>query len=128
MAKDPYQILFTFNTLEVNLPMEFNILSDRPRFIETHQVKCILEGSDYNPKNICVHGDFLERDGYLNNYFGFANQKKVKKFRITNPHRSIKIWFTDMDGNEIPVTKEAPVPPSPTGYITSFMVEMVLVC
>jgi hypothetical protein len=64
---------------------------------------------DYLTSDIMVHCDFIERDHYLDYFAGFTNTilTKYKKWEVNSPRPTFRIWFTDMEGNVIPVVSNA---------------------
>lgn len=52
-----------------------------------------------------LHANFIERDNYLDSFVCFTNTilTKYKKYEVTKPKDSFKIWFTDLMGNLIDV-------------------------
>ena len=55
--------------------------------------------------DIMLHCSFIERDNYLDSFVCFTNTilTKYKKYEITQPKDTFKVWFTDLMGNLIDV-------------------------
>jgi hypothetical protein len=99
------------NTLETRFPYEFLNSRDK-RYILFQMCRCNFknaDANDYLTSDIQVHCDFIERDHYLDYFAGFSNTilTKYKKWEVKNVHPTFKIWFTDMEGNQIPVVSKA---------------------
>ena len=87
---------------ERKFPHQF-IISRNPKFIHVIHCRCLF--SDSIVGDIMLHCSFIERDNYLDSFVCFTNTilTKYKKYEVTKPKDTFKIWFTDLNGNLINV-------------------------
>ena len=104
MEPGNYKTYLHTNTLETKFPIDF-IQSRKEKYIEVKWCRAL-----YNDKlvgDIMVHADFVQRDGYLDNFICFTNtgesQKYIAKYNYIGTNQTFKVWFTDMKGNKIDV-------------------------
>ena len=93
---------FYTNTLETKLPDEF-ITSANKKFIHVIHCRCIY--SNYLVGDIKLHASFIQRHDYMDSFVCFTNTilTKYKKYEVTRPKPTFKIWFSDMEGNTVEV-------------------------
>jgi hypothetical protein len=99
------------NTLESRYPIEFRQSRD-PKYVVFQNCRCVYnnpENRSYLVSDVQIHADWIERDKYLDSFAGFTNTilTKYKKWQIISPRETFTIWFTDMEGNSIPVITKA---------------------
>ena len=104
MEPGNYKTYLHTNTLETKFPIDF-IQSRKEKYIEVKWCRAL-----YNDKlvgDIMVHADFVQRDGYLDNFICFTNtgesQKYIAKYNFIGTNQTFKVWFTDMKENKIDV-------------------------
>lgn len=93
---------FITNTLETKFPDEF-IYSRNPKYIQVIHCRCIY--NDYMVGDVELHTNFIQRNDYFDGFVCYTNTilTKYKKYEYTGTKPNFKIWFTDMDGNEVSV-------------------------
>ena len=95
---------FYTNTLETKLPDEF-IASKNPKFIHVIHCRCIF--NDYLVGDVELHASFIQRNDYFDGFVCYTNTilTKYKKYEVTRPRPTFKVWFTDMDGKPVDVQR-----------------------
>ena len=93
---------FYTNTLETKLPDEF-INSSNRKFIHVIHCRCVF--NDYLVGDAELHASFIQRNDYFDSFVCFTNTilTKYKKYEVTRPRPTFKVWFSDMEGNPIEV-------------------------
>lgn len=101
---EPYKTYLHTNTLTTRFPIDFR-QSKNEKFIQVKWCKALYNGKLVG--DIMVHADFVQRDGYLDNFICFTNtgesQKYIAKYNFIGTTPEFNIWFTDMQGNIINV-------------------------
>lgn len=101
---EPYKTYLHTNTLKTKFPIDFR-QSRNEKFIQVKWCKALYNGKLVG--DIMVHADFIQRDGYLDNFICFTNtgesQKYIAKYNYIGTNPEFNIWFTDMQGNYINV-------------------------
>ena len=95
---------FATNTLESNFPPEFINARGKKYIVVRSCVATINNG--YIVSDLCLHADFIMRDAYLDHFVDFVNvvdsgSKPPKYEYPENGKKSFKVWFSDLQGNEI---------------------------
>ena len=87
---------------ERKFPHEFTS-SNNPKFIHVIHCRCLFSNAMVG--DVMLHCSFIERDNYLDSFVCFTNTilTKYKKYEITKPKDTFRIWFTDLIGNLINV-------------------------
>ena len=88
------------NTSEFELPIDF-ISSKNDKYIVVQY--CAATYKDYLTGDLCLHSNLVQRDDYLNGFIMLCNkrQTKYRKYKYLGTQRRLRIWFTDISGNEI---------------------------
>lgn len=83
-----------------DFPPEF-IQSKNKKYINV--ISCKLKYKDYLVGDVKVHASFIERDHYDDYFCIMANQSNsyVKRYEYKSQTQEFKIWFTNLDGDEI---------------------------
>ena len=83
-------------------PHEF-VFSKNPKFVHVIHCRCLFSNAMVG--DVMLHASFVERDNYLDSFICFTNTilTKYKKYEVTRPKETFKIWFTDLNGNLINV-------------------------
>jgi hypothetical protein len=79
-----------------------------PKHLICQHCRCVFEnqcGMQYLVYDVQVHADWVERDAYLDGFVCFANTQltKYKKWEITRPKQTFRVWFSDMQGRKLRV-------------------------
>ena len=95
---------FATNTLESNFPPEFINARGKKFIVVRGCVATINNG--YIVSDLCLHASFIMRDAYLDHFVNFVNNidngSKPDKYEFPeNGPKTFKIWFSDLQGNEI---------------------------
>ena len=95
---------FCTNTLESNFPPEF-IGARGKKWIVLRGVGPTINNG-YLVGDLCLHADFICRDNYLGSFVNFVNNidngSKHDKYEFPeNGKKSFRVWFADLQGNEI---------------------------
>lgn len=87
---------------ERKFPHEF-MFSKNSKFIHVIHCRCLFSNAMVG--DVMLHASFIERDNYLDSFICFTNTMltKYKKYEVTKPKDTFKIWFTDLMGNLINV-------------------------
>lgn len=87
---------------EFKFPRQF-ITSTNLKYIHVIHCRCLFSNSMVG--DIMLHSNFFERNNYLDSFVCFTNTilTKYKKYEVSHPKDSFKIWFTDLNGNLIDV-------------------------
>ncbi|MBR3673814.1 MAG: hypothetical protein IKN65_06010 [Clostridia bacterium] len=93
------------NTLETNWPPEF-VSATGKKFIVVRYCVATIGEDGYQPYDLALHADFVERDAYLDHFVDVVNVidngSKPSKYEISENHKkSFKVWFTTLDGTPI---------------------------
>ena len=91
------------NTSQTDFPPEF-VGSRNQRYIVIEQCKAIY--NDTLIGDIIMHADFIERDHYCDYAACFVNEqpnRDTAKYEYNGTKKQFKVWFTDMDLNEVTV-------------------------
>ena len=100
MNRSTTKTYFHVNTKEFDLPYDF-ISSKNDKYIVVQYVSATYK--DYLCGDVCLHSNLVQRDDYLNGFIMLANkrQTKYRKYKYIGTNRKIRVWFTDLSGNEI---------------------------
>ena len=111
----PTKTYFYTDKVENRFPSEF-IQSKNKRQIKV--LSCKLKYKDFLVGDVKVHASFIERDHYDDYFCIMANSNNgiPKKYDYTSFRQDFKIWFTDLEGNEIKADENL-----------SFILELVLI-
>ena len=95
---------FATNTLESNFPPEFINARGKKFIVVRGCVATINNG--YIVSDLCLHASFIMRDAYLDHFVNFVNNidngSKPDKYEYPeNAPKSFRVWFSDLEGNEI---------------------------
>ncbi len=95
---------FYTNTMTTKLPDAF-VFSRNPRFIHVLHCRCIY--GDHLVGDIEMHTNFIQRDDYFDAFCIYTNTilTKYKKYEYCGSKQTFDIWFTDMDGQPVDVSK-----------------------
>lgn len=101
---DYYKTYLHTQQLTTKFPLDF-IQSKKNKYIQVKWCKALYNGKLVG--DVMVHADFVQRDGYLDNFICFTNtgesQKYIAKYNYVGTKPEFNIWFTDMTGNKINV-------------------------
>jgi hypothetical protein len=92
---------FWTNTLNNTFPPEF-IASKNRKYIVVYQCKATL--SDVLVGDVIMHADFIMMDHYMDHACCFVNEepnRDTAKYEYPFTKSTFRIWFTDLDGNEV---------------------------
>jgi len=95
---------FATNQFESTFPPEFIGARGKKYIVVRGCVATINNG--YIVSDLCLHASFIMRDAYLDHFVNFVNNidngSKPDKYEYPeNGPKTFKIWFKDMEGNEI---------------------------
>ena len=95
---------FATNTLESTFPAEFTSSIGRKWIVVRGCVATINNG--FIVSDLCLHASFILRDAYLDHFVNFVNNidngSKPDKYEYdVNAPKTFRVWFTDLEGNEI---------------------------
>ncbi len=95
---------FYTNTTETKFPDEF-IYSRNNKYIHVLHCRCVY--NDYMVGDIELHCGFIQRNDYFDGFCCYTNTilTKYKKYEYSGTKPTFKVWFTDMDGNTVDVSK-----------------------
>ena len=89
------------DTYDNKLPIEF-VYSKNPKYIVFQYCRATCNG--YLDGETEVHASFIQRDNYCDSLVWYANvvpPDDNRKYEFIGTKRDFKIWFTDVEGNEI---------------------------
>ena len=89
------------DTYDNKLPIEF-VYSKNPKYIVFQYCRATCDG--YLDGETEVHASFIQRDNYCDSLVWYANVEPPddnRKYEFIGTKRDFKIWFTDVEGNEI---------------------------
>jgi hypothetical protein len=94
---------FNRNLIEIELPVYFRISKSKNKDIVVRNCKIVLHDALVN--DIKLHSDIVKENPYDDHFICFTNELMVKpkKYRWNSTNNTIKIWFTDIKNNIIPV-------------------------
>ena len=93
------------NTLQTDFPSGF-VGSKNKRFIVIEQCKATYNNTLIG--DVIMHADFIERDHYCDYSACLVNEqpnRDTAKYEYVGYKKQFKVWFTDMDLNEVTVDK-----------------------
>ena len=95
---------FYTNTAETKLPDEF-LTSKKPKYIHVLHCRCVY--GDCLVGDVELHASFIQRNDYFDSFVCYTNTilTKYKKYQVTNPRPTFKVWFTDMEGKKVDVQR-----------------------
>ena len=99
-----YKTYLHTSSYTTKFPIDF-VQSKRNKQIQVKWCKALYNGKLVG--DVMVHADFVQRDGYLDNFICFTNtgeaQKYIAKYNYVGTNPQFTVWFTDMAGNDISV-------------------------
>ena len=104
MDKHVVKTYFATNQFESKFPVEFTNAIGKKFIVVRGCVATINNG--YIVSDLCLHASFIMRDAYLDHFVNFVNNidngSKPDKYEYPeNGPKSFKVWFKDLEGNEI---------------------------
>ena len=99
-----YKTYLHTNTEITKFPIDF-LQSLNEKTIEVKWCKALYNGKLVG--DILVHASFVQRDAYLDHFICFTNtgdsQKYISKYNYIGTKPEFKVWFTNMNGEEVKV-------------------------
>ena len=108
----PTKRYFITDQLENIFPQDFHNSSNQRHVtvINCKVFQCVNDvdvEAFYVPKFITLHADFIHDARHHDSFVMFANQESVypKKYEQLGPQQKFKMWFKNMDGSSVDMTK-----------------------
>ena len=93
---------FYTSTRETKLPDEF-LTSPNRKFIHVMHCRCVY--NEHLVGDSELHASFIQRHDYRDSFVCYTNTilTKYKKYEVNRPRPTFRVWFTDMNGNEVDI-------------------------